>query len=79
MANMTLSIPDGLHKEMKKFPWMRWSEVARQAIQERVKTISEVERIAKKSKLTEKDAKIIAEKINRAATERALNEAGIRH
>ncbi len=36
MANMTLSIPDGLHKKMKKFSEVKWSEVARKAIEKRV-------------------------------------------
>jgi len=44
MANMTLSIPDELHRKMKKMSDIRWSEVARRAIEKRVnEKISEEE------------------------------------
>ena len=32
MANLTLSIPDWLHRLMKKYSKINWSEVARRAI-----------------------------------------------
>ncbi len=32
MANITLSVPDWLHKLMKKYKSVNWSEVARRAI-----------------------------------------------
>jgi hypothetical protein len=63
MANMTLSIPDELLKRMKKFKEIRWSEVARQELERRVTEFEEIEKIASKSKLTEKDAREISEKI----------------
>ncbi len=37
MVNMTLSIPKDLHKKMQKHPEFKWSEVARQAIEEKIK------------------------------------------
>lgn len=70
MANITLSIPDDIHAEMKKMSDIRWSEVARRAITERI----EIEKIASKSKLTEKDALEISRKVKAAATKRFLNE-----
>ena len=36
MANMTLSIPDGLYKRMSEHPEYKWSEVARKAIQQKL-------------------------------------------
>ena len=33
---MTLSIPEELHKKMKCMPEVKWSEVARRAIEERI-------------------------------------------
>lgn len=66
MANMTLSIPDDLIKRMRKFREVKWSEVARQAIERRITEFEEIEKIASKSKLTEKDAREIADKINEA-------------
>ncbi len=32
MAHITLSIPDDLHKEMKKYSHIKWSEAAREGI-----------------------------------------------
>ena len=32
MAHITLSVPDEIHKEMKRHPEIKWSEVARQSI-----------------------------------------------
>ena len=63
MANMTLSIPDELLKRMKQFREIKWSEIARQALEKGVKDFEEIEIIASKSKLTQKDADEISEKI----------------
>ncbi len=63
MANMTLSIPDDLHKKMKKLSDIKWSEVARKAIEQRINDMEAIEKIASKSKLTQKDADEISKKI----------------
>ena len=63
---MTLSIPKELHARMKGLSEIRWSQVARKAIEERINDSEEMERIASKSKLTQKDATKLAKKINRA-------------
>ena len=63
MVNMTLSIPEELHKKMKELSEIRWSQVARRAIEERINDLEMMNKIAAKSKLTQKDAKIIAQKI----------------
>jgi len=52
---------------------VRWSQVARRAIEERINDLEEMERIVSKSKLTEKDAKIIAKKI-KAGMAKRFNE-----
>ncbi|MBS3138955.1 hypothetical protein J4207_04595 [Candidatus Woesearchaeota archaeon] len=74
MSNITLSLPEEVHKEMKHFSEVRWSEVARKAIINRIETLKETERIAQKSKLTEKDVKEFSKKIKSLATKRFLNE-----
>lgn len=73
MANITLSIPDEVQKEMKHFSEVRWSEVARKAILERLETLRLAERLAKKSKLTEKDINDFSRKIKSVATKRFLD------
>jgi len=39
--NMTLSIPDELHEKMKQMSEIRWSEIARRAIEQRITGLSE--------------------------------------
>ncbi len=72
MGNMTLSIPDEVQKEMKHFSEVKWSEVARKAIAERLETLKLAERLAQKSKLTEKDVLEWSKKIKGMATKRFL-------
>ena len=72
MANITLSIPDELHEKMKEHSELRWSEVARKAIINRLETLRLAEGLAKKSKLTEKDVKEFSSKIKSLATKRFI-------
>ena len=67
---MTLSIPEDLHKKMKKFNEIRWSEIARKAIEKRINDLEVMEKIVSKSKLTEKDAKEISDKIKMGIAKR---------
>ena len=73
MTNMTLSIPDELAIKMKAFPEIRWSEIARQAIEKRVHDFEIMNRIASKSKLTQKDVEEISKSI-KTSSARRLNE-----
>lgn len=70
MTNITLSLPEELHKKMRKFSEIKWSEIARRAIEQRIEDLETMEKIASKSKLTKKDAEEIAKKIKRAASKR---------
>lgn len=74
MSNMTLAIPDELARKMKAFPEMRWSEVARQALEKRVNDLEIMNRIASKSKLTQKDVEEISKSI-KASAARRLHES----
>ncbi|MFW6283415.1 MAG: hypothetical protein ACOC1P_05180 [Minisyncoccales bacterium] len=67
MPNITLSVPNELMKRMKLFREMKWSEVARQAIEQRINDLEEIERLASKSKLSQKDAEKLGKKIKRSA------------
>ena len=73
MGNMTLSIPDEVQKEMKHFSEIKWSEVARKAIQERLETLQLAEKLAKKSKLSAKDIEDYSKRITSSATKRFLD------
>ncbi len=67
MANMTLAIPDKLHKKMKQMSEIRWSEIARRAIEQRIEDLEIMNKIASKSKITNKEIKEISKKIKRSA------------
>jgi hypothetical protein len=73
MGNITLSVPDNIHKQMKHFSEVRWSEVARKAILEKLELLQLAEKLAKKSKLTEEDVKKFNKKVKTSATKRFLS------
>jgi predicted CopG family antitoxin len=72
MGNMTLAIPDDLGKRMKRHREIRWSEVARRAIEQKVGDLELLDKLAAKSTLTKKDVADLSRKINRRATEKFL-------
>jgi len=70
MPTITLSVPEELKHEMDESREINWSEVARQAIKEKVAQLKILKKIAVKSKLTEKDAIEIGRKIKKAMHEK---------
>ena len=70
MANMTLSIPEALHKEIKAHTEIKWSEVARQAFEKKVKELHCMDVILQKSTLTQEDANEIGHKLKREINKR---------
>jgi hypothetical protein len=72
MTNMTLSMPDDVSREMKQFSEVKWSEVARKAIIEKLETLKLAEKLASKSQLTQKDVEEFSKKIKSSAAKRFL-------
>ena len=72
MGNMTLAIPDDVQIEMKHFSEVRWSEVARKAILQKIEALKMAEKLAEKSKLTQKDVDDFNKKIKSLAGKRFL-------
>ena len=70
MTNMTLAIPHELRERMEAFKEIRWSEVARRAIEKRVEDLEVMDRITVKSKLTKEDIKEISKRINSATAKK---------
>ncbi len=67
MANISFTVADELKAKMDKFPWINWSEVAREeAIKREMlhEGFEEFSRIVSKSKLSEKDAMRLAKEVN---------------
>ncbi len=70
MTNMTLAIPEDLHKVMRKHWQIKWSEVAREAIKKEAAKLELMEKILSKSKLTEEDALEMGRKVNKNIAKR---------
>lgn len=73
MTNLTLAIPEDLHERMKHHPEIRWSEVVRKSISQKVELLDAMNKIASKGKLTKKDVDEISSKI-KAETFDELNK-----
>ena len=70
MTNMTLSVPEGLFKEMNSHTEIKWSDVARQAFQRKVAELHWMDKVLEKSKLSEADAERIGHKIKAVVSRR---------
>jgi len=70
MVNVTLSIPADLHAKMKKHSEIRWSEVVRKSLREKISDLDMLERLTSKSRLSGEDAEAIGDKIKAATATR---------
>tara|TARA_Y100000031_G_C8066863_1_gene313250 strand:- start:299 stop:535 length:237 start_codon:yes stop_codon:yes gene_type:complete len=70
MPTITLSVTEDMKKEMDESRYINWSEVAREAIKEKLVDLSIFKKIVSKSKLKENDADKIADKITRSMHEK---------
>lgn len=66
MTNVTLAIPEDLHTKMKFHSEIRWSEVVRKSILQKVEELDMMAKLTSKSKLTQKDIDAIAGKVDSA-------------
>ncbi len=69
---MTLSVPEELHKKMVVHSEIKWSDVARQAFEKKVKELHWMDTLLEKSEFTEKDAEEIGHKIKGEILKRFL-------
>jgi hypothetical protein len=65
MVNMTIAIPNELHKLMREHDEIKWSEVVRKALWEKAKRVEIVESIMAKSKATDLDVEELSRKIKK--------------
>jgi hypothetical protein len=70
MTNITLAIPDELRARMRKHSEIRWSEVVRKAINQKIEDLEIMKKITKKSRLTDAEVKELADKIDSSVAER---------
>jgi ribosomal protein L15 len=76
MPRITVNVGDDLKERMEKHPEINWSEVTRQAIQEKIETLDVMDELTSGSELTENDVAEIANKINESARDRVEEESG---
>ena len=83
MANVTVTVNDDLKARMNDHPEINWSQVARDAFEEKLVDLETIEKlkdfelmdeIASKSELTDDDVEAIAERIDREMAEEFLGE-----
>ena len=72
---MTLALDDATSREVKAHPEIKWSEVARQAIQRKVRELHALDAAFANSELTDEDVQRLSEKANRDLLKRLTGGA----
>lgn len=63
MSNLTLAVTDELKRKMDKHTEIRWSNVARDAFEEKIQKLELMDSLLEKSNFSEEDAEKIGHKI----------------
>jgi len=75
MPSITVNVDDDLKTRMEKHPEINWSEVTRQAIQEKIEMLEMMDELTSESELSERDVQEIADKINERGRKRVDEES----
>ncbi|WP_433631259.1 hypothetical protein [Halomicrococcus sp. NG-SE-24] len=75
MPTITVNVDDNLKEQMERHPEINWSEVTRQAIQDKIEKLELMDELTADSNLTEADVDEIAAKINESARRRHDEES----
>jgi len=75
MPSITVNVDDDLKERMESHPEINWSEVTRQAIEEKIETLEVMDELASESNLTESDVQEIADRINDSGRKRVDEES----
>ncbi|QFU81775.1 hypothetical protein [Natronorubrum aibiense] len=75
MPSITVNVDNELKERMENHPEINWSEVTRQAIQEKIEALEMMDELTSESKLTERDVQEIANKINEQGRKRVEEES----
>ncbi|WP_436931698.1 hypothetical protein [Halosimplex halobium] len=75
MPTITVNVDDDLKARMDEHPEINWSEVTRQAIEEKIEALEVMDELTSESELTEGDVQEIADKINESGRERVDGES----
>ncbi len=75
MVNMTLSVPEEIHREMLVHTEIKWSDVARQAFERKIRELHWMDKMVEKSRITEEDVERVGHKVKRAVFQRLDKES----
>jgi predicted CopG family antitoxin len=75
MPSITVNVDDDLKERMESHPEINWSEVTRQAIEEKIEALEVMNELTSESNLTESDVQEIADKINESGRKRIDEES----
>lgn len=75
MPTITVNVDDDLKDRMERHPEINWSEVTRQAIEDKIEKLELLDELTADSKFTETDVSELADAINERARERVESEA----
>jgi phage terminase small subunit len=75
MSSITVNVDDELKDRMERHPEINWSEVTRQAIQEKIETLEVMDELTSESELTESDVTEIADRINKSGRGRVEEQS----
>ena len=59
MPKITLTIPSELHRKMKAHPEVKWSEVIRRLLAERIRDLERMDALLRHSTLTVEDVEVL--------------------
>lgn len=76
MVTMTLSVPNELRDKMETFPEINWSEVARQAFNQKISDLEFLRKFKSKSKFTDEDASKLGTEVSRKLAKRYTKRRG---
>jgi len=76
MPTIKVNVDDDLKQRMENHPEINWSEVTRQAIEEKIETLKVMDELTSESKLTENDVQEIANRINESGRKHVDEESG---
>ena len=74
LPNMTLALPEDVFRIVKSHKEIRWSQIARQAIEDYARRLEYFDRLLENSELTEEDVMELDRKVKRAVRKRIERE-----
>jgi hypothetical protein len=75
MPSITVNVDDDLKARMENHPEINWSEVTRQAIEEKIEALEVMDELTSESEHRESDVQEIANRINQSGREHADEES----